>query len=221
MRVVGIDVGSRRLDAVALDGDARVVEAQAFAAVDVAGVVDWVGAAAAVCVDSPDRPSTAPHAGDMTLPPKFRTARCAEIGLGRHFGVWVPWTTPERPTPGSWIAVGIALFDALRGAGHEPVEVYPHAAFRVLNGGRRPAKKQTPAGIEVRVSLLVAAGVGGASLATWGHDALDAAAAALVALDHATGRAVAATCGHDGSAIWLPASAAGVAEPSSSPVGPR
>ena len=25
-----------------------------------------------------------------------KIARCAEIGLGRAFGIWVPWVTPER-----------------------------------------------------------------------------------------------------------------------------
>ena len=204
MEVVGIDVGSRRLDAVALDGEGRVLGTVVFSAADVEGLVAWVTGAAAVAVDAPDTWSTAPHAGDEGLAPKFRSARCAEIGLGRMEGIWVPWTTPVEGTPGTWIAVGVRLFAALRDAGHHPLEVFPHATFRVLADGRRPPKKQTVDGARARATLLQAAGVSAPAMASWGHDALDAASAALVALQHTGGTARPVTCGHDGSAIWLP-----------------
>jgi predicted nuclease with RNAse H fold len=200
---VGIDVGARRLHAVALDGEARVVGAEVFDARHLDEVAAWTSGADQVGIDSPDRWSTAPHGSDHRLSPKFRTARCGEIALGRDHGIWVPWTTPVEPTPG-WIHVGIDLFAALGAEGQEPVEVYPHAAFRVVAGGRRPPPKQTAAGCRARVELLEKAGVVEASLPVWPHDALDAAAAAVVALQRARGTAVAVTCGHDGSAIWLP-----------------
>ena len=207
MRVVGVDVGARRLHAVALDGGGTVVTVDAFDAVRPGDLVTWAAGAAMVAVDAPDRWSTAPHDADQGLSPKFRTARCGEIALGRQHGIWVPWVTPVDPTPG-WISAGIELFAALRAAGHDPVEVYPHAAFRVLGGGLRPPPKQTQAGAEQRVRLLEGAGVAAGRLLGGSHDAIDAAAAALVALHRARQMALPATCGHDGSAIWLPGAAA-------------
>lgn len=204
MEAVGIDVGARRLDAVALDSGGRVLKTMVFTSADVEGLVAWTAGAGAVAVDAPDAWSTAPHADDEGLPPKFRSARCAEIGLGRIEGVWVPWTTPVEGTPGTWIDVGVRLFAALRDAGHQPLEVFPHATFRVLGGGPRPPKKQTVEGVRARTGLLRAAGISVPAMDAWGHDALDAAAAALVALHHTRGTARAVTCGHDGSAIWLP-----------------
>jgi predicted nuclease with RNAse H fold len=212
--VLGVDVGARLLHTVALTDEFHL-ETRVFSAGDLDSAVAWAGGAAAVAIDSPDSWSTAPHASDLTLPPKFRTARCAEIGLGRRFGVWVSWTTPADPVDGSWMDVGIRLFAALRTAGHSPLEVYPFGAFRTLAANRPLPKKQTPAGRHARAALLEAAGV--AMPDTSSHDCLDAAAAALVALHHLGGRATRATCGHDGTAIWLPAALpAGVAESAAS-----
>jgi predicted nuclease with RNAse H fold len=205
MEVVGIDVGARRLDAVALDYEGRVLDTAVFPSTEVSRLLDWAVGASGVAVDAPDAWSTAPHADDDGLPPKFRSARCCEIALGRSEGIWVPWTTPVVAAPGTWIAVGVRLFAALRDAGHRPLEVFPHATFRVLAGGRRPPKKQTVEGLRARTSMLRAAGVSGPMIATWTHDAVDAASAALVALHHTRGTARAVTCGHDRSAIWLPA----------------
>ncbi|HEX2042182.1 MAG TPA: DUF429 domain-containing protein [Acidimicrobiales bacterium] len=204
MRAVGIDVGARRLHAVVLDSRAAVAGTGVFDADDVDEVVAWARGARQVAVDSPDRWSAGPHQGDVELPPKFRSARCAEIALGRDHRIWVPWTTPVKPAPG-WIHVGVDLFAALRDGGHEPIEVFPHAAFRVLAGGRSLAPKRSAAGARSRGELLERAGVSQAPLQTRSHDVLDAAAAALVALHRARGAARPVTCGHDGSAIWLPA----------------
>jgi predicted nuclease with RNAse H fold len=98
--------------------------------------------------------------------------------------------------------VGFRLFAALEGH-PDVVETYPHAVFRTLVGGPI-APKLTPEGRARRVTLLRAAGLRAPDLAASGHDALDAAAAALVALGVVDGSAVGVTCGHDGSAIWLP-----------------
>lgn len=234
MGVAGIDVGARRLHAVALDERGRVTDARIFVATDVGAVVAWADGATAVGIDSPDQWSTAPHAGDASLSPKFRTARCAEIALGTSYGIWVPWTTPVAPSQETWISAGIELFAALRAGGHHPLEVYPHGVFRVLNHGVRPPPKRTTEGREARVRLLRAAEVAASWADMAGHDLVDATAAALVALHHAQGRAMPATCGHDGSAIWLPGplpsgsrqsvrarsrvSATGVAEATSAPL---
>jgi predicted nuclease with RNAse H fold len=213
----GIDVGARLLHVVALDGAGDVMTSEVRSTADVAAVADTIASAGATsaAIDSPTGWSTAPHAADATLSPKFRFARCAEVGLGRDHGIWVPWTTPVDPGDGAgWMRVGVALAAALRARGVEPLEVYPHAAFRVLNRGRRLPAKQTWAGREARHALLCEAAVTGTAPLATSHDALDAAAAALVALHHRLGRAQPATCGHDGSAIWLPA---GVAEPAGPP----
>lgn len=208
MTFVGIDVGAQRLHGVALDVDGRVRDGRVFAAVR--DVVEWCRGAACIAIDAPDRLSTAPHSQDVDvdgrpLSDKFRRARCAEIGLGTRHGFWVPWATPESDPPG-WMAVGLDLFAWLREGGLTAIEVYPHAGFRALSSGARLARKLEPAGITQRTELLRRAGVDERWLSLWSHDSLDAAVAAVIARDHVAGRTVAATCGHDGSAIWLPAS---------------
>jgi hypothetical protein len=185
-----------------------VVAADVRAAADVDGVVAFVRAAgddvARVAIDAPSALSPLAHAGDASLAPKFRAARCGEIALGREAGVWVPWVSPPAdgtaPVAG-WIEVGLALFGALGAAGFEAVETYPHAVFRALAGGRRIPGKSTPDGRRERVALLRAAGVVEPTLPLWDHDGLDACAAALVA---ASVEPRVLTCGHDGSSIWLP-----------------
>jgi len=156
-----------------------------------------------LAVDSPGAWSTAPHAGDESVAPKFRLGRCGEIALGREYGIWVPWSTPPEPQPGTWMATGIALFETLRAAGHDPVEAYPYGGFRLLAGGRLP-KKTRVEGRSARAALLRAAGIEIDGLER-SHDFLDAALVALVARHRSLGTARVATCGHDQSGIWLPA----------------
>ena len=154
-----------------------------------------------VAIDAPSARSSGPHAADAALSRKFRAARCGEVALGRDVGIWVPWVSPPDGAPlAPWIAVGFALFAAMPDA----VETFPHAVFRTLAGGARIPAKSTPEGLHRRVELLRGAGMAEPTLPLWGHDGLDAAACALVAADPAA-RAI--TCGHDGSAIWLPAPA--------------
>ncbi len=173
---------------------------------DPGDVVLWVaslGQVGRVAIDAPSGLSPRWHADDLTLAPKFRSARCGEIALGREVGIWVPWVSPAIGATdiAPWISVGLALFAAFGEAGIDAVETFPHAVFRVLNGGARVAAKSKPGGLAERAILLRAAGVDEPTLPLWGHDGLDAAAAALVAADPGA-RAV--TCGHDGSAIWIP-----------------
>lgn len=239
-RFAGIDVGERRLHGALVDADGRILDCAILPAGDPDALVGWCHDARVVAVDAPEAPSTAPHADSTELAPKFRAARCAEIELGRGHGSWVSWVTPSGPTFPRWIEIGFAVFRALgRLARAEALEVYPHAAFRELAGGRRLPRKRSEAGRRERAELLARAGLRGGALAspedarTGGalappapgeiidplapppphdalapppsHDVLDALAAALVALDRSRGRASRASCGHDGSAIWLPA----------------
>src|SRR4051812_43657504 len=196
MRCIGVDVGAAKLHAVALPLlDVRVFD-------DVAALARWAAGATAVAIDAPAQLSTRPHADDGALAPKFRHARCGEIALGREHGYWVPWVGPAERPDGGWLAVGLAAHDALAPA----LEAYPYAGFRELAGGAALARKQTRDGRSQRAGLLHAAGVDAEP--SWSHDALDAALCALVAADHAAGRARRVTCGHDDSAIWLPGSVA-------------
>ncbi|HEV3352256.1 MAG TPA: DUF429 domain-containing protein [Acidimicrobiales bacterium] len=199
----GVDVGARRVHTVVIDGRGRVVRAEVVDGREPAAVQRLLGEVQGVAVDSPGAWSTAPHAGDETVARKFRHGRCGEIALGREYGIWVPWSTPPEPAPGTWMATGIALFSALRTAGHDPVEAYPYGGFRLLAGARLP-KKTTSEGRAVRAELLRSAGVDVNGLEK-SHDFLDAALVALVARDRSRGTARVATCGHDESGIWLPA----------------
>lgn len=156
-----------------------------------------------VAIDTLEEPSTAPHAGDETLSPKFRTARCAEIALGRERAIWVPWVTPtELDVCPGWMKVGFEVFAGARETGARVVEVFPHAGFRTLAGAKVPSKL-TAAGLLARAELLRRAGVSVDGL-DMSHDSLDACLAALIARQVGTGVADRVSCGHDGSAIWLP-----------------
>jgi predicted nuclease with RNAse H fold len=199
----GVDVGARRLHFVVLDIRSRVASAEVVPASGRDRLLELVAPVVGVAVDSPGAWSSAPHAGDETVSRKFRLGRCSEIALGREYGIWVPWSTPPEPAPGTWMATGIGLFDTLRAAGHDPVEAYPYGGFRLLAGGRLP-KKTTVEGRSARVALLRSAGVEVDGLEK-SHDFLDAALVALVARQRSLGTARVATCGHDQSGIWLPA----------------
>jgi hypothetical protein len=100
---------------------------------------------------------------------------------------------------------GFRAFEALRRpGGPELLEVYPHAGFRELAGGRRVGSKRTAAGRRQRAELLARAGLAADGVEALSHDLIDALLAAVTARDRARGRARRVTCGHDGSAIWLP-----------------
>jgi predicted nuclease with RNAse H fold len=199
----GVDVGARRFHVVVIDGRCRVARAEVVPASETALVFDLMSQVKGVAVDSPGAWSTAPHAGDETVSRKFRLGRCSEIALGREYGIWVPWSTPPEPAPGTWMATGIDLFDVLRCAGHDPVEAYPYGGFRLLAGAPLP-KKTTAEGRAARADLLRSAGLEVDGLER-SHDFLDAALVALVARHRSRGTARVATCGHDQSGIWLPA----------------
>lgn len=203
---LGIDVGARALHCVGVDAAGHPVICELRDLAGIAALFERLSPGLVVAVDAPDRPSTGPHREDASLSAKFRAARCGEVALGRREGCWVAWVTPleGRPVDG-WMAAGFEVHRLAGLAGLRPVEVYPHAAFRRLAGGIAPPSKATPAGIRARAALLSEQGITEPSLLMWGHDGLDAAVAAVVARDAARGTAEEITCGHDGSAIWLPA----------------
>jgi predicted nuclease with RNAse H fold len=205
-RFVGIDVGARALHCAGIDDSGAVLDRALLPADDPDVLARWCAGAAAVAIDAPEAPSASPHVDDASLAPKFRRARCAEIELGRRHGSWVSWVAPREPPFPGWMESGFRAFAALRGpGGPELIEVYPYAGFRELAGGERLAKKTSPAGRRRRAELLAAAGVAVDGTEALSHDLIDALVAALTARDRARGRARRVTCGHDDSAIWLPA----------------
>lgn len=197
-------MGQRRLYVVGVDERLRLQTGSVVDVVELELVRETLESAHVVAIDAPAALSTTPHADDETLSPKFRSARCAEIALGREHRIWVPWVTPtvDQILP-PWMDVGLQIFELTKSCGVEAVEVFPHAGFRILADGRVPPKL-TAAGLRVRAELLRGRGVVIEALEMWSHDCLDAALAALVAHDVAQGTALRVGCGHDASAIWLP-----------------
>ena len=212
---VGIDVGTNAFHAVAIDESRSSVAGRVFAADELDGVVEWAATAEVIAIDAPDRPSIGAHLTDDRVAAKFREGRCGEVALGLEAQFWVPWVTPVTPVPGSWIDVGIGLHERLRReTGADVIEVFPYACFRRLADGDQLPTKSSVEGMRARVALLEAEGLDDPHLDLWSHDSIDAAVAAVVAAQRAAGAAEGlgcpqdASCGHDGSVIWLPASPA-------------
>ena len=202
---VGVDVGADRLHFVALGEDLAVAANGVFDPSDHQHVDAWFSALAAgsvIAIDGPPGPSTAAFADDPSVSRKFRSARGCEVELGRQRGIWVSFATGPQPLTG-WMAEAERVHQLCVRGGFEALETYPHAVYRTLLG-RRPAKKSTGLGISERVEALRAVGVIEPTLAMWSHDALDAAAAAVVAHRRLCGTAVPITCALDATTIWLP-----------------
>ena len=165
---IGIDVGARRVHV------AQLAPLEVRVATTVDEAVAMCAGATAIAIDAPSDPASGRvHTGDHS--PKFAVARCNEIAAGEQLGIWVPWVTPTRDAAPSWMLAGFALWQALRTAGHEPVEVYPAGCFWLLNGRRWPPKKSTPEGRAARAALL------GLPIERFSHDEIDAVMAAVVA----------------------------------------
>jgi predicted nuclease with RNAse H fold len=187
---VGIDVGARRFHVATIDADVVALE-------DVDAVVARCTGAVRIAIDAPAEPATGRvHGGNHS--PKFAVARCNEIAAGEQLGVWVPWVTPTLTDSPEWMLRGFALWDALRAAGHGPIEVYPAGCFWLLNGRQWPPKKSTPDGRAARRALLAPHLVTETDV----HHELDALMAAVVARgpSHAVGHR---DDGCDGSTIWV------------------
>lgn len=206
--VIGIDVATARLNCVALDATGSFAGGRLYDPTEFDALGEWAANADVIAIDAPAELSAAPHSSDEALSPKFRVARCAEIALGRDHRIWVPWTSPTGPPVPGWIATGLRLYSALaKRVPSELIEVFPYAGFRVLTSPSRLSKKTAVAGIRQRVAALRAWGLSVDDLELWSHDSLDAALAAIVALQRRNGTALRVTCGHDDSAIWLPVAA--------------
>ncbi len=142
---LGIDVGASVVHCVGIDGEGRPVVCEALGLATLDHFLWRLPRGLVVAVDAPDRLSTGPHRDDLSLSRKFRPARCGEIALGRQEGYWVAWVTPlpGEPVPG-WMDTGFEVHRRAITAGLRPIEVYPHAAFRRLNGGTNPRRRRRP-----------------------------------------------------------------------------
>jgi Protein of unknown function (DUF429) len=201
---VGIDVGADRLHIVGLRADYSLAVSEVVDPDDL-GALRSVLEGLTPCsvgIDGPPSPSNAPFANDKTVSTKFRNARGCEVVLGREFGIWVSFATGPEPLVG-WMKVAADVHAMAQSISHSALETYPYAVYRLLIG-HRPPKKSTAAGISARVTALTARGIIEPTLALWSHDALDAAAAAIVAVDHSNGIATRAYCSEDDTSIWLP-----------------
>jgi predicted nuclease with RNAse H fold len=206
---VGIDVAAAYLHCVAIHTDGSVAFARLVDADEIEALAQELAGAEVVAIDAPSDVSTRPHLDDSdpNLSAKFRQARCAELCLGRQHGIWVPWVAPFDAPKDGWLLTGLRAFAVFRSADAKVIEVFPHAAFQVLRGSRLPPKRSAD-GVRARVEALAERGVTPEGLEMWSHDGLDALVAAVVARDYSNGDAVKVTCGHDDSAIWLPANGA-------------
>lgn len=208
-RVAGVDISGSAAHVVILEGD-QVVKAGVWLADDLIHLAEDLATCGVVAIDSPDRWSPGAIPEHQGLSRKFLAARCAEFELARRYRHWVPWVTPLAPNSDiervryAWMARGMELFQLLEGR-TVAIEVYPNSIFRRLANQTPLPPKSGQAGVQVRVALLQEAGITAPHLKMWSHDALDAAAAAVVALAHAREAAERVSCDHDGSAMWLPA----------------
>ena len=208
-RAVGIDLGASAIWAVAAERDAAggwtIVAGDVFAAGELDRAVQWCGGAV-VAIDAPARRSEGLHSTDERLAAKFRRARCAAVAL-RLEGHAVAWISPaDGEEVAGWMQVGFDLWRAFAAVGAPaPLEVFPHAIFAALLG-RRPANKLTVDGRRTRLEVLHQYLGLPSTAELWGHDAIDAAAAALVAAQRLDGVAREVRCGeHGGPGMWQPA----------------
>jgi predicted nuclease with RNAse H fold len=202
---LGVDLSARRgLDLALLDRRRLVALAHVP---DLPAALAWLDEQPrrpeVIAIDAPQGPRL-PLLADpvhrVTLdpaPPEGRYVRyrvCDYLLARRGIGLYLAPAPGESVPP--WMAVGFALFDALRARGYRLprhpddhaaslLEVYPFATFVTLLG-RVPPRKSTTAGSALRRAVLTAAGVADLPLIA-GHDALDAIAAALTAAIFADG----------------------------------
>jgi len=204
---VGIDLSARRgLDLAVLDERLRLITLIHLP--DLAATLDWLDREApaplAIGIDAPQGPrlplltDPAIRAAQVPPPPdgRYLRYRVCDYQLARRgIGLYLS-PAADEPVPG-WMAVGFALFAALRERGFRApggpndtaatlLEVYPYATFVTLLGAVPPSKS-TPEGLAIRRRALEEASVTGLP-AAMGHDALDAAAAALATAAFAAGQ---------------------------------
>ncbi len=140
--------------------------------------------------------------------------RDGEVELTKA-GVGLFWTTHATVTrfkgASEWIARALRLFDEAHASATKAIETHPHGAFTFL--WRQPGaptnlpKKKGPAGRAARLAMLRAFIPTLEDAALRDHDAVDAAAAALVAVLHRLGATKSFGTEGGGGLIWMPVDA--------------
>jgi predicted nuclease with RNAse H fold len=172
---LGIDVGAARkgFDAALIDETRLVSLHRAMSVADVRTLAQ-ASRPVLIAVDSPRRPA-----------PDGHTARADELALNRSV-CGIRWTPDQAHLAGNpyyaWIEAGLALYADLIEHGHEPIEVFPTAAWTRWIGrrGGRPRADWSRAG-------LARLGLPGVPPRT-SQDARDAIAAAVTARLHTAGQ---------------------------------
>lgn len=203
---VGIDLSARRGLDLALLAGRRLVALTHLP--DLPATLAWLNeyapAGTVVGIDAPQGlrlPLLVDPRYRSTLEPpppdgRYLRYRACDYYLARR-GLGLTLSPAAGELVPDWMAVGFALFDALRAhglrtpRGHQDhtatlLEVYPYATF-VTMLGYIPPRKCTAAGIAVRLAVLTAAGITGLPEAM-SHDELDAVAAAHTAAEYAAGK---------------------------------
>ena len=204
---VTLTAGNRPITYVALDTKRAII---ARAEGDFGAVIDAiVEYNAALCaISAPQAPNAGlmadpAYRARLDPPPKrksYSNHRVCEYALRRR-GIALYSTPRAADRAPAWMQLGWRFYRALREAGTQHIEVQPHACFTVMLG-HRPLKKQTLEGRLQRQLVLYRAGVrlpdpmtaleeltphrllmGDLRLGglLYGHNALDAAAAAYTA----------------------------------------
>lgn len=168
---LGIDVHEKHLTVAGLSGDGRVLFLEEMPPEELIPRVKALSPRV-IGIDGPSGPSRGLaleplRRKELGLRPgrTFADYKLSEIML-RKRGIGVYGTPRELEGAGSfyrWMGVAVALFDKLKAIGYPTLgasveapgaaEVFPHGVFHVLSGGEL-AKKNTPEGIEQRMTLL-------------------------------------------------------------------
>lgn len=194
---IGIDVQLQRgLAYAVMMPDGRVMTNGWFDGDDASDVIERLAGqfpGARLGIDAPRQPlpSLREHYWSAA---GWRKRRAADRGFGRHCEIVIaacglarPQWTPTVDAAPEWMRLGFALFAESKRMGVEAEEVFPSAAYRMLD-------KDTQARVEVPLS----------SFANGPKDMLDATVAALVLREYVQGRGSAVGDGDGLGRILLP-----------------
>ena len=167
--------------------------------------------ATCVCIDGPCDTNGPQLHDDFTgwMPCSDHGQRAAEVELTRQ-GINLFWTTKNTVEKfdgaSRWIARSLRLFSD--DVAPKKIETHPHGAFTFLwqslgqTGG--PPPKGKPEGQAARLAILSKFLPDLRKEMVPNHDAMDAAAAALVAALHCLGKTKSFGSDEEGGLIWLP-----------------
>jgi predicted nuclease with RNAse H fold len=154
MRFVGIDPGASAIHCVVLDASRRMVDGHVLPAEASRDLLEVAAGATAIAIDAPAALSTHHTLTTRRCHPNSARRAAARSRSAASTDCGFPGVTPVAgaAVPG-WMRVGFRLYAQLAANGHTPIEVFPHAGFRLL-AGRVVPKKTTMAGVRERIAVL-------------------------------------------------------------------